>query len=374
MRFNNLWCYRHIIFSKRFLRTVWRSRQNVLADNRGHAPVAGPYMAEFDITYRCNCRCRMCQRWNDARPESLTVADYRRLAREFETLGVHQISVAGGEPLMRQDVFDIISGFSERGLSVNLCTNGMLLERYRDRIIDSGATCVTVSLDGATAQCHDAIRGLNGSYDQVTRGIARYLETAKRRRPVLRVRMTISGVNQREIAAFYKQWHGVADDVLLQPVHHCGDSYYTGLQASELSLDPQVLADQVKGLPLARDGYLRLLMASLRQDGRYPSQRCYAGVLMARIDPWGNVYPCLEQHVKIGSIRERSFREVWLSGAFDQERRRLRTRPYACRCWYNNTALIGHYGEWLRKSGSLKIAPGMKNWCPRQDSNLRHMD
>ena len=373
MRFNNLWCYRHIIFSKRFLRTLWHSRQNVLADDRGDSPQAGPYMAEFDITYRCNCRCRMCQRWNDARRESLTVGDYRRLAQEFERLGVHQISVAGGEPLLRRDVFDIIGCFAERGLSVNLCTNGMLLERYRDRIIDSGATCVTVSLDGATAQCHDAIRGVNGSYDQISRGIAHYLAHTGRR-PVLRVRMTISGLNQREIGAFYHQWQGVVDDVLLQPVHNCGDSYYTGLHAAELSLDPDILADEIKGLPLAKDGYLRSLIDNLQHNGNYPQQRCYAGVLMARIDPWGNVYPCLEQHVKIGSIRNRSFQEVWQSPAFDQERRRMRAGAHDCRCWYNNTALIGHYGEWLRKSGVWKISPKQKNWCPRQDSNLRHMD
>ena len=93
MRFNNLWCYRHIIFSKRFLRTLWHSRQNVLADDRGDSPQAGPYMAEFDITYRCNCRCRMCQRWNDARRESLTVGDYRRLAQEFERLGCPSTSI-----------------------------------------------------------------------------------------------------------------------------------------------------------------------------------------------------------------------------------------------------------------------------------------
>jgi len=351
MRFNNLWCYRHIIFSRRFLRTVWRSRQNVLADGRGESPESGPYMAEFDITYRCNCRCRMCQRWNDARPESLTVADYRRLAREFETLGVHQISVAGGEPLMRRDVFEIIGGFAERGLSVNLCTNGMLLEQYRDRIMDSGATCVTVSLDGASAACHDAIRGIKGSHDQIERGITHYLAAGNRKRPVLRVRMTISGLNQREIGLFYEKWHGVVDDVLLQPVHNCGDSYYTGLKADELSLDAKVLANQIKDSPLANDGYLRSLVANLNRHGCYPRQRCYAGVLMARVDPWGDVYPCLEQHVKIGSIRDRSFQEVWQSAAFEQERRRLRSASRPCSCWYNNTALIGHYGEWLRKSG-----------------------
>ena len=67
---------------------------------------------------------------------------------------------------------------------------------------------------------------------------------------------------------------------------------------------------------------------------------------MARIDPWGDVYPCLEQHVKVGSIKDQSFSSLWQSETFDRERERLRTGR-TCSCWYNNTALIGHYGKLL---------------------------
>ena len=349
MRFKNFWCYRRIILSRRFMRTVRGSRVNVIADAGGRPPVVGPYMAEFDITYRCNCRCRMCQRWNDPRRESLTLSDYRRLAAEFKGLAVHQISIAGGEPLVRPDVFEIIGAFAEAGLSVNLCTNGMLLERLRDRVAACGATCVTVSLDGATAETHDAIRGIDGSYAVIERGIHRLLTVDRRQRPVLRVRMTISNHNQHQINAFHAKWHGVADDILLQPVHHCGDAFYTGLPPADLRLDPAVLRDQLHGTCLSGDGYMRTLIASLKKTGIYPYARCYAGVLMARIDPWGNVYPCLEQHVRMGSIQGHSFREVWWSPESERERHRLRTSR-ACRCWYNNTALIGYYGDRLRNT------------------------
>jgi MoaA/NifB/PqqE/SkfB family radical SAM enzyme len=349
MRFNNFWSYRRIIFSRRFLRTLWDSRRNVLADTAGHNPEAGPYMAEFDVTYRCNCRCRMCQRWNDPRIESLSVADYQRLAREFERMAVHQISIAGGEPLLRTDVFEIIAAFAQAGQSVNLCTNGMLIDRYRDEIADSGATCVTVSLDGSSAESHDAIRGVAGSYALIELGLQRLLAVPRRRRPIVRVRMTVSGLNQGEIRQFYQRWHDVADDVLLQPIHHCGDAFYTGMTEADRNLDAVILRDQIAGTPLARDGYMRRFVASLEKNSAYPFVRCYAGVLMARIDPWGNVYPCLEQHVRIGSIKENTFYEVWRSPSFQRERDRLRTGR-SCRCWYNNTALIGFYGDRLRRT------------------------
>jgi MoaA/NifB/PqqE/SkfB family radical SAM enzyme len=355
MRFNNIGCYYPIMLSRQFLRTLWHSRRNVLADSCCQPPPAGPYMAEFDITYRCNCRCRMCQRWNDPRPESLTVADYRRLAAEFRQMAVHQISVAGGEPLVRKDVFDIIANFAAADLSVNLCTNGMGVEKWAPQIIHSGATCITISLDGATAESHDRIRGVKGSYDRVVAGIRRILEQRRSWRPIVRVRMTVSSFNQSEIRAFIQKWRGVADDVLLQPVHHCGDSYYTGMQPSELALKPDALSEQLNETPLAGDKYMETLIRSLRMNGAYPDFRCFAGVLMVRIDPWGNVYPCLEQHDKIGSIVGRSFRDLWHSPEFNRVRDRLRSKR-TCRCWYNNTALIGHYGNLLGKTIFYKAA------------------
>jgi MoaA/NifB/PqqE/SkfB family radical SAM enzyme len=177
-------------------------------------------------------------------------------------------------------------------------------------------------------------------------GIHQLLKFSKSSRPILRVRMTVSNHNAEEIRSFYEKWHDEADDVLLQPVHHCTDAYYTGLDDTDLKIDPDELANQVAGTPFARDHYVKRLVKSLKISGSFPNQSCYAGVLMARIDPWGNVYPCLEQHVRIGSVREKNFKTIWNSAPFEQERRRLaHNRP--CRCWYNNTALIGHYGKLL---------------------------
>jgi len=338
-----------MLLSKGFAKSLWRSRKNLAADQNGLPLPAGPYMAELDVTYRCNLQCRMCQRWRDLRRDELSLDEYGDLAVDLDALGVHQISIAGGEPLLREDVFQIIADFAERGMSVNLCTNGMLLEKYRRQISESGATCVTVSLDGATADLHDYIRGKAGSFHQIERGIISFLKQRQEGAPILRVRMTVSNANANEIRQFYNQWHGVAGDVLFQPVHHCRDSYYTGLQKAALSLDAPVISGQLRGTPMARDPYMRGLVTSLNECGAYPSIRCYAGVLMARIDPWGNVYPCLEQHVCIGSVRREAFSAVWNSKPFDDERKRLASSR-TCRCWYNNTALIGHFGTLIKNT------------------------
>lgn len=349
MRFNNFWDYRRILFSKGFASAVRQSRKNVLAYGQSRPLVAGPYMAELDITYRCNCRCQMCQRWKDPRSDELRADEYEALAAVLHEMGSHQISIAGGEPLMREDVFDIIESFSGRGMSVNICTNGLLLKKFHEQICNSKATCVTVSLDGATAESHDVIRGAPGSYRQTEDGIRHLLLYARSSRPIVRVRMTVSNQNVNEMRAFYQKWDDVVDDVLFQPVHHCSDAYYTGMDEGSLQLDPEVVADQIAATPLANDGYLTRLIDSLKASGSFPHQQCFAAVLMARIDPWGNVYPCLEQHVSVGSIRNTDFKTLWNSARIHKERRKLAS-DRACSCWYNNTALIGYYGNWLQKT------------------------
>lgn len=160
MRFSNFWGYQRILFSKGFLAALWHSRENVLAYGKRRLLTAGPYMAELDITYRCNCRCRMCQRWKDSRTGELSLAEYKQLAAVLHEMGSRQISIAGGEPLLLDDVFSINENFSVRKMSVNLCTYGILLKENHQEICKSVPTCVTVSLDGASTESHDQIRGM----------------------------------------------------------------------------------------------------------------------------------------------------------------------------------------------------------------------
>ena len=369
MRFNNVWPYRRILFTKRFLTSLWRSRRNIISSHLGYAPPAGPFMAELDVTYRCNCCCEMCQRWRDDRANELTLDEYQKLAAAFHDQGVRVVSIAGGEPLMRDDIFAIIDAFAKYRMKVNLCTNGILLESCAETLCRSGAFCITVSIDGVTAQTHDKLRGTDGSFDQIKKGIKSFMAQSLPHQPLLRVRMTISNRNTHEIRSFYEQWKNSADDILLQPIHYCRDAFYTGFEEESLRLDPDLLEQQIEGTPLQTNGYLKKLIHSLRQTHTYPNERCYAGVLMVRIDPWGNVYPCLEQHVRIGSVREQDFRTIWNSSAFNHERTRIASEGN-CRCWYNNTAMISHYGKTLfhtTMSGLKQLSKSPLNAKTRTD-------
>jgi len=367
MRFNNLWSYRRFLLSRRFAAALWVSRRNVIAASLGLPPVTGPYMAELDVTYRCNCRCRMCQRWRNLQDGELTLKEYQNLAKTFRSLGVHQVSIAGGEPLLRKDIFAIIDCFIKCGMSVNLCTNGILVDQYAGRLRKAGKICVTVSLDGVTAQCHENIRGAPNTYAQIEKGIRTLMMNPAAERPFVRVRMTFSDSNMNELRAFYYKWRDMVDDVLLQPVHRCDTSYYTGMDKDDLRINPFSLTRQLSGTPFATDGYMKKLILSIKNRGTFPQHRCYAGVLMVRIDPWGNVFPCLEQHTRVGSIREEDFSVIWNSQEFNLERKRI-VSDGQCSCWYNNTALISHYGNFLSFTSAGKMKKVLQSLSRSPDS------
>jgi MoaA/NifB/PqqE/SkfB family radical SAM enzyme len=310
----------------------------------------------------------MCQRWQDVRSGEFTLGEYQKLAEVFRRLGVHQISIAGGEPLLREDIFCIIRSFAGYGMSVNLCTNGILLEPNVDRVCGTGLSCVTVSLDGATPGAHESIRGTPGSCQQIESGIRSLVARPQSHRPLVRVRMTFSNSNMDEIRPYYRKWKDIADDVLLQPVHYCSDSFYTGPTRETFGINPYRLVQQLDGTPFRRDGYMRNLLENLKKNGGFPKHRCYAGILMARFDPWGNVFPCLEQHVCVGSVRKQDFETIWSSDFFDKVRRRIASAD-SCTCWYNNTALISHYADILFRTTARGVWGVFQNHGQKQHTD-----
>jgi MoaA/NifB/PqqE/SkfB family radical SAM enzyme len=359
MKFSNFIQYRRILLSRGFLAALWRSRRNIVADAYGLPPPSGPFMAELDVTYRCDARCLMCERWKNQRGGEITLHEYRALAEAFGRMGVYLVTIAGGEPLLREDIFPVIEVFAQHGMRVNVCTNGLSLEEHAGRLCRSGASFITVSLDGDTGSTHDKIRGVPGAYEKILKGVKSLLAHPPGKRPRFRVRMTVCNQNVNEVGRYYRKWHGLADDVLFQPVHQCRDAFYTGRDEEAFHIDPHQLAKQLEGASVGHDGYLDQLVSGLLEHGTFPAHRCYAGVLMVRIDPWGRVYPCLEQHVCVGSLRNEHFQTIWNSEVLHLARRHV-AGDGNCRCWYNNTALISHYAKILRWTSAPKLLAGLR--------------
>ena len=81
--------------------------------------------------------------------------------------------LTGGEPLYRDDIFDIAGYAGKKGLPTALATNGTLIDKgTAGRIRDAGFSRVSISIDGESAGSHDGLRGIPGSFDDALRGAA----------------------------------------------------------------------------------------------------------------------------------------------------------------------------------------------------------
>lgn len=133
-----------------------------------------PAVASFDITYRCNLSCVMCHTWpkgrSIGREQELSADEVIIIARRlFDHYGVKVFRFLGGEPLVRDDLTEIVRGVSSFATTL-ITTNGLTLNEPTCRgLIDAGLAGISVSLDGPRENC-DALRGQH-VYDRVVNGL-----------------------------------------------------------------------------------------------------------------------------------------------------------------------------------------------------------
>ncbi|HOY64046.1 MAG TPA: radical SAM protein, partial [bacterium] len=123
--------------------------------------------AHFELTRRCNLRCRHCYVCGgDERREMSTEQVFRALDVLADS-GTLFVTFTGGEPLVRRDFFEIAERAAEKNFAVRIFTNGTLIdEAAADRIAALNPLEVGISVYGATAETHDGITMSPGSFEK----------------------------------------------------------------------------------------------------------------------------------------------------------------------------------------------------------------
>ena len=130
-----------------------------------------PLIATINFTENCNSKCRSCTYWHNVKSEEITTERAKGLLVELAKNGIRYIRIMGGEPLLRKDLFEILSSVSNNLFNkVVLCTNGLLLDKFADEINQSCITNISVSLDGIGSR-NDYLRGVDGHFEAVIKGL-----------------------------------------------------------------------------------------------------------------------------------------------------------------------------------------------------------
>ena len=125
---------------------------------------------EFRVTENCNSRCTMCNAWKNRSANELSTEEMKDALHQIRDVGIDHLILLGGEPLVRPDIGTIIEEANLLKFRTVLVTNGFLLEEKAKELVESGIGIITVSVDGI-GKTHDAIRGIEGGFDKIIRGI-----------------------------------------------------------------------------------------------------------------------------------------------------------------------------------------------------------
>ncbi|MCC9003495.1 MAG: mycofactocin radical SAM maturase, partial [Candidatus Competibacter sp.] len=162
--------------------------------------LSAPICLTWEITYACNLRCVHClSSSGHRRPDELTTAEAKRLIDEWAEMKVFYINVGGGEPMSRKDFFELMDYALARGIGVKFSTNGSLIDRAAAAWIASRDYLdVQISLDGATAETNDPVRG-EGSYQ---RALTAMTHLAKQGFP-FKINATVTRYNYPQLDELY---------------------------------------------------------------------------------------------------------------------------------------------------------------------------
>jgi MoaA/NifB/PqqE/SkfB family radical SAM enzyme len=295
---------------------------------RTHRTWALPILL-YSPTTRCNSRCGSCDYWRTDGAHDLRYDEVASLCIELRALRTKLVVFTGGEPLVREDVFELADLFRAQGVALHLLTSGLALERHAAKVAERFAA-VTVSLDGHTRDLYRRIRGVDG-LEAVERGVRRLKEL----RPELSVtaRSTLQRRNFEALPQLIDKSMAMGlDSISFLTADVTSDSFGRGVPGAEpnphgLLLDAAEVDEFERVIEKAlvshaeafRSGRVVERGDRLRRLSRYyrahhgkepfPEVRCNAPWASAVIESDGSVRPCFFQP-KVGSIREKSLRAL----------------------------------------------------------------
>ena len=163
------------------------------------------------VTQRCNLRCIYCHAEGEKSPEAETpLSDIREILRVAASLGIRSVKFTGGEPLVREDILDIVRAVP-RGLESSMTTNGILLKRYARDLREAGLSRINVSLDSLDPACYRDITG-HDRLSEVLEGIDAALGAGLT--PIKLNMVVLKGINEDEVEAFLGYVRGNRDLIL----------------------------------------------------------------------------------------------------------------------------------------------------------------
>jgi len=286
----------------------------------------------WEVTRRCNLSCVHCRASSLSGPYAgeLDTARSLRLLDEIAAFSQPIIILTGGEPLLRDDIYEIADHGTKKGLRMVLATNGTLLTPEIVRsMLQAGIQRVSVSIDGRNWESHDAFRGVPGAFASAMNGI----DLLKRGGMSFQINTTITQQNLDQIESILDlavELGASAHHIfLLVPTGRGKDLGDQSISAEAYEKTLEWFHRQSRTSPIQLKAtcaphYFRIVHQKGNEAITHPHSRhneapslhamtrgCLGGSSFCFISHTGQVQPCGYLEIDCGQIKQTPFKEIW---------------------------------------------------------------
>ncbi len=310
--------------------TLWQSKRLETHDNceyylkLAYSPLAEkaerfvPLVMSWNITRECNMKCSHCyiNATEKKLDNELNTKEAKNLMDQIYQVSRPLLILSGGEPLLRPDIYELIKYGTKIGLKMGLGSNGSLIDEAAARKLkDAGIATVSISLDSNIPAQHDAFRGVSGAFEKAVEAC----KALRRNNVLVQVNTTLTQQNYNQI-----------DDIMTLAESIGVENFHlfflvpTGRGTKLADISPEQYEEmisktfaktanhQLNVRPSCAPQFMRIAKG-MGLDMRQWIRGCIAGMYYCRVYPNGDVTPCPYLPIKLGNVREKNFKEIWLN-------------------------------------------------------------
>lgn len=330
-----------------------------------------PFYVQFALSKYCNLNCKMCQAVESRKDDQeLGLNEIEELAGILSKIGAVFLILTGGEPLLREDLVEIVKIFTMKGISVRLQTNGIGI--YAEKIkllVKAGLKNVTISLESLFPENQDLITGKQGSWYEIMKGISLFSQYLPTRGSFCGINIVVTKFNLGELTHLVRFVTKIGFYVSLIPIHLSenkqrfivrGNNASFTFNETDYNKIDQIYSELIG---LKKRGYkiynsLRFLKESpdfLKYKKIY--WRCHSPYLYFSISPDGNFLPCVDIKMEEPMLGNRDFLKRYYSKEFKEKVRDAVKGCGGCMygCWPEVSYLYDDFSVFI-----LRILEGVK--------------
>jgi len=287
-----------------------------------------PLEVTLEITYQCNLRCLHCYLPNvnsfTRDYNRLSISELKNLITALEQHELCQMVISGGEPLLRKDIFELLDFIvSKTNILPYIVTNGTLIDHHTAKKLteyDLLKDCVQVSIDGASEETHDILRG-DGSYKRALQGVKNLLSYGGS--PTMG--FVITSLNAKDVTKYVDLAYDLGvNSVHFMPLMPSGKAKIkwnilklSKGERNKIKYQIEIMRKEKPHMKIIVDPALcpppdlnNLELSD--HDAKFIG--CEAGRLELTITPEGDVIPCSllrDPQFIAGNVREKDIKYIW---------------------------------------------------------------